>query len=32
MGFEFDSEKSAENKREHGVDFEEAQALWSDPA
>jgi uncharacterized DUF497 family protein len=30
MGFEYDSEKSAENKRKHGVDFEEAQALWSD--
>ena len=32
MGFEYDSEKSAENKRKHGIDFEEAQALWSDPA
>lgn len=32
MGFEHDSEKSAENKRKHGVDFEEAQALWSDSA
>ena len=32
MGFEYDSEKSAENKRKHGVDFEEAQALRSDPA
>jgi len=31
IGFEYDSEKSAENKRKHGVDFEEAQALWSDP-
>jgi uncharacterized DUF497 family protein len=31
MGFEYDPEKSAENKRKHGVDFEEAQALWSDP-
>jgi uncharacterized protein len=31
MGFEYDSEKSAENKRKRGVDFEEAQALWSDP-
>ena len=30
MGFEYDPEKSAENKRKHGVDFEEAQALWSD--
>jgi len=32
MGFEYDPEKSAENKRKHGVDFEEAQALWSDSA
>lgn len=32
MGFEYDSAKSAENKRKHGVDFEEAQALWSDSA
>jgi len=32
MGFEYDPEKSAENKRKHSVDFEEAQALWSDPA
>jgi uncharacterized DUF497 family protein len=31
MGFEFDPDKSAENKRKHGVDFEEAQALWTDP-
>ncbi len=32
MDFEYDPEKSAENKRKHGVDFEEAQSLWSDPA
>jgi uncharacterized DUF497 family protein len=31
MGFEYDPEKSAENKRKHGVDFEDAQRLWSDP-
>jgi uncharacterized DUF497 family protein len=31
MGFEYDPEKRAENKRKHGVDFEEAQTLWSDP-
>ena len=30
MSFEYDPEKSADNKRKHGVDFEEAQALWSD--
>jgi uncharacterized DUF497 family protein len=32
MGFEYDPEKSAQNKRKHGVDFEEAQALWTDPS
>ena len=32
MGFEYDLEKSAENKRKHGLDFEEAQALWNDAA
>lgn len=31
MGFEFDSNKSVENKRKHGIDFEEAQQLWTDP-
>ena len=31
MRFEYDPEKSAENKRKHGVNFEEAQTLWSDP-
>jgi uncharacterized protein len=30
MDFEFDPDKSAENKRKHGIDFEEAQALWAD--
>ncbi len=32
MGFEYDGDKSAANKRKHGIDFEEAQELWSDPA
>lgn len=32
MGFEYDPKKSAENKRKHGIDFEEAQALWNDSA
>ncbi len=32
MSFEYDPHKSAENKRKHGVDFDEAQMLWSDPA
>ena len=32
MGFEYDSEKSADNKRKHGIDFEAAQALWADDA
>ena len=32
MSFEYHLEKSVENKRKHGIDFEEAQALWADPA
>jgi uncharacterized DUF497 family protein len=32
MNFEFDAAKRAENKRKHGLDFEEAQALWADSA
>jgi uncharacterized DUF497 family protein len=32
MTFAYDPDKSAENKRKHGIDFEEAQALWADPA
>ncbi len=31
MEFEYDPEKSQANKAEHGIDFEEAQALWGDP-
>jgi len=31
MTFEFDSEKSKQNKKKHGIDFNEAQALWDDP-
>jgi hypothetical protein len=31
MRFEYDRDKSAENRRKHGIDFEEAQALWADP-
>jgi len=30
MGFEYDPDKRVENKRKHGIDFEEAQRLWSD--
>jgi len=30
MPFEFDRTKSAANKAKHGIDFEEAQALWED--
>jgi uncharacterized protein len=30
MGFEYDPDKSAENKRKHGIDFEQAQKLWAD--
>ena len=30
MGFEYDPEKSAENKLKHGVDFQTAQLAFSD--
>lgn len=30
MKFEYDQVKSASNKIKHGLDFEEAQALWDD--
>jgi uncharacterized protein len=30
MDCEFDPDKSTENKRKHGIDFAEAQALWAD--
>lgn len=28
--FEFDDEKSQENRHKHGIDFHDAQALWED--
>jgi len=31
MAFEYDPTKSTENKRKHGIDFEDAQRLWTDP-
>ena len=31
MVFEYNPDKSAENKRKHGIDFEDAQKLWADP-
>jgi uncharacterized DUF497 family protein len=31
MEFEFDHLKSEENKDKHGIDFEEAKAIWNDP-
>jgi uncharacterized DUF497 family protein len=31
MEFEFDTRKSRMNKKKHGIDFIEAQALWEDP-
>ncbi|HLH32680.1 MAG TPA: BrnT family toxin [Terriglobia bacterium] len=30
MVFEFDSAKSTANKAKHGIDFVEAQEIWSD--
>jgi uncharacterized protein len=29
--FEYDAQKSVSNRSKHGIDFEEAQALWDDP-
>lgn len=29
--FEFDTSKNARNRAKHGIDFEEARALWDDP-
>jgi uncharacterized protein len=31
MDFEFDDEKSKTNKEKHGIDFIEAQQIWTDP-
>lgn len=31
MEFEFDSKKSDDNKKKHGIDFNETQAIWNDP-
>ncbi len=31
MEFEFDPAKSEGNRKKHGIDFIEAQALWDDP-
>ncbi len=31
MEFEFDPSKSDSNKKKHGIDFHESQAIWNDP-
>ena len=31
MGFEFNTNKSKDNDKKHGIDFEQAQQLWNDP-
>jgi uncharacterized DUF497 family protein len=31
MKFEHDPGKSAATREKHGIDFDEAQALWDDP-
>ena len=31
LEFEFDLQKSKSNKNKHGIDFIEAQKLWTDP-
>jgi uncharacterized protein len=30
MAFEYDPKKSQTNREKHGIDFEDAQAIWSD--
>ncbi len=30
MKFEYDKNKSTSNREKHGIDFEQAQELWSD--
>ena len=30
MPFEYDLKKSQSNREKHGIDFDEAQALWAD--
>ena len=32
MPFEYDPHKSESNRAKHGIDFDEAQALWDDEA
>jgi len=29
--FQYDSAKSTANREKHGIDFDDAQALWDDP-
>ena len=31
MEFEYDARKSESNLAKHGIDFDQAQALWDDP-
>lgn len=31
MDFEVDPAKNEANRRKHGIDFDEAYALWDDP-
>ncbi|MFC1595452.1 BrnT family toxin [Gemmatimonadota bacterium] len=31
MKFEFEASKSESNKNKHGIDFDEARAIWDDP-
>ena len=30
MNFEYDQQKSANNKNKHGIDFEDAKLIWQD--
>lgn len=31
LNFEFDSNKSHQNLKKHGIDFEKAKSIWDDP-
>ncbi len=31
LSFEYDQKKSTQNLAKHGIDFDTAQSLWSDP-
>jgi hypothetical protein len=32
LSFEYDENKSKQNRAKHGIDFDVAQSLWNDPS